>query len=569
MTSTSIYICSICTDEEHAITWCTNCEKFLCTDCEKHHQRSKASKDHNTMSTHDYRNLPNFMRQTSNLCKDHNKKNEFYCSFHSYHCCIECIADKHQQCKDLKPLADSLKDVKSSANIPLLKNNLKDLNESYKEVLHYLEERIKTINNQKDEGIKSVSQMRQSLSEHFDKLEKHLLDDLESKHSKLKSDIEELVKKIDNRAKRVDELRVAFSTMEQYASEQQIYIGLREFENNISQESKYLEELDSGNQLDNITLEIILSTALQSILQEVKSFGNISITPAPKSIQVKNIGKNQAQQLVSKVHEMEHIKPSLMSTLSVPNRYTLNIPDCQIYFDSTNENYTLLLLDQNEKRMMQFSSEGVFIKHVMTFRDEPHTLCHVTGDIVAVTFRGVKKVKLVEVDKNKIKKDIPLPHQCFGVSSDGEVLVISHAKDRKIIVLKHVNCEDKDMSKQTLEGICADRLSLFEGKIYGTNRSENEVYCYRITGERLWTLANQYIRQPEGIAVDRNGFVFIASNGNNRIVVLSPDGKTSKTVLSENDRIRGPGAININRESGMMIVSSYIDGGDSAFIFKI
>ncbi|CAC5356941.1 unnamed protein product [Mytilus coruscus] len=568
MASSSRYICSNCTDEEHAITWCSECEHFLCTDCQKHHKRSKASKDHKTISTDDYCNLPKFMRETSNICKDHDKTYDFYCSFHSYHCCIECIADKHQQCKDLKPLADSLKDVKSSANIPLLKNNLKDLSESFKEVLHYLRDRIKTINNQKEEGITKIK----NASDHFKKLEKQLLDDLESEYSKLKSDMEALLEQVDNRDKRVDQLQHDFFTMNKCATELQIYIGLREIENNTTPESKYLEELDSGSQLNDSNMEITVSSALQSILQEVNSFGNISIKPAPNNFKVKTVGIYQAQQLVPKVHEMDHIKPFLMNSLSVPNRYILNIPACQIFHDIKNKKCTLLLLDQNMKRMMQFSSEGVFIKHVMTFTDEPHNLCYVEGDIVAVTFRGVEKVKLVNVEKNKIKKDIQLSHQCFGVSSDGDVLVISHAKDRKIVILNHVNCEDKDMpdmSKQTLEGICVDRLSLFKGKIYGTNRSENKVYCYRITGEPLWTFTNQYISQPEGIAIDRDGFVFIASNGNNRIMGISPDGKTSKTILSENNRIRGPGAININGETGMMIVSSYIDGGDSAFIFKI
>lgn len=121
--------------------------------------------------------------------------------------------------------------------------------------------------------------------------------------------MEALLEQVDNRAKRVDQLQHDFFTMNKCATELQIYIGLREIENNTTPESKYLEELDSGSQLNDSNLEITVSSALQSILQEVNSFGNFFIKPAPNNFKVKTVGIYQAQQLVPKVHEMDHIKP--------------------------------------------------------------------------------------------------------------------------------------------------------------------------------------------------------------------------------------------------------------------
>lgn len=62
---------------------------------------------------------------------------------------------------------------------------------------------------------------------------------------------------------------------------------------------------------------------------------------------------------------------------------------------------------------------------------------------------------------------------------------------------------------------------------------------------------------------------------NNSIVVVSPDGQTCKTILSESDGIKSPWGININRETGIMIVSSKIRDDscntlyDTAFVYKI
>ncbi|VDI60941.1 Hypothetical predicted protein [Mytilus galloprovincialis] len=133
------------------------------------------------------------------------------------------------------------------------------------------------------------------------------------------------------------------------------------------------------------------------------------------------------------------------------------------------------------------------------------------------------------------------------------------------------------MSQTILEGVGATHISLFEGYIYGTIFRENKVCCYKSTGEPLWTFQHHDIDGPEGIALDKNGFVYIASRKNNRIVVVSPDGKTCKTILSEADGINYPVHIDINRETGIMIVSSKVkktsaensDHYHTAFIYKI
>ncbi|XP_063416328.1 nuclear factor 7, ovary-like [Mytilus trossulus] len=286
MTSSSTDFCSLCTDDDissHAIKWCTECEVFLCTDCEKHHKRSKASKEHITLSTVDYRKLPKSIHQTSNRCNDHDKKYELYCSVHSCPCCIQCIADKHKKCQEMKPLADFLKDVKSSAAIPLLRNDLKELKECFEEAIKHLRYKINTINIHREKGIEYVRSIRKLLDDHFDKLERKIIDDLESKHSALKSDMEDLVKEIENRCKRVGQLEDELCTMTKYATEVQLYVGMQELEKTTSKESKYIENLKSKNRLDNKILEVNISSAVDSILQDDYLFGNITIKSTPHS----------------------------------------------------------------------------------------------------------------------------------------------------------------------------------------------------------------------------------------------------------------------------------------------
>ncbi|CAC5358143.1 unnamed protein product [Mytilus coruscus] len=329
MESPSKNVCTLCTDDglsNYAVTWCTECEGFLCTDCEKHHKRSKASKEHSTMSTVDYHKLPKSIRETSNRCKDHDKKYELYCSSHACPCCVQCIADTHQKCQDMKPLADILKDVKSSAAIPLLKNDLKDLRESFEEVIKHIEDRIKIINSQKEKGIEEIRSMRKLLEDHFDKLERQIIGDLNAKHSKLKSNLEELVKEMENRAKLVGQLEDEFSTMTKYATELQIYVGMQELEKTASKEAKFLGDLESGNDLHDNNMEVKILSEVYSVLQDVYSFGKISIKSTPYSVHGKIGRKDQAQRIVPTVPKPEQVKPSLMENFEFLKVITNN-PD--------------------------------------------------------------------------------------------------------------------------------------------------------------------------------------------------------------------------------------------------
>ncbi|VDI45422.1 Hypothetical predicted protein [Mytilus galloprovincialis] len=314
-------LCTLCTDDgisNNAVTWCTECEGFLCTDCEKHHKRSKASKEHSTMSTVNYHTLPKSIRETSNRCKDHDKKYELYCSSHATPCCIQCIADTHQKCQDMKPLADILREVKSSAAIPLLKNDLKDLKESFEEVIKHIGDRIKAMSSQKGKGIEEIRSMRKLLDEHFDKLEREILGDINDKHSKIKSKLAELVKEMENRAKLVGQLEDEFSTMTKYATELQIYVGMQELEKAASKEAKFLEDLESGRKLHDKNIEIKILSEVYSVLQDVYSFGKISIKSTPYMVPGKIGRKDQAQLLVPHVPTVpktEPIQPSLMKNL--------------------------------------------------------------------------------------------------------------------------------------------------------------------------------------------------------------------------------------------------------------
>jgi sugar lactone lactonase YvrE len=53
-------------------------------------------------------------------------------------------------------------------------------------------------------------------------------------------------------------------------------------------------------------------------------------------------------------------------------------------------------------------------------------------------------------------------------------------------------------------------------------------------GQNSWTFKeDNVLRKPAGIALDQNSNVFVAGNGTNNVVVLSPDGKNCREILTQ------------------------------------
>ncbi|XP_063405894.1 tripartite motif-containing protein 2-like [Mytilus trossulus] len=558
MASPSKDFCTLCKENvsSDADTWCAECDVFLCVECEKHHKGTRSSKDHTTISAENYHELPSFIKETSNICKIHDRKLELYCSVHACACCLNCVTGEHQTCQTMKPLSDILEQVKSSDAVPQLEKELKDREKHIEEIKDYLRNRIIINAMQKTEAIQNIQAMRKSIDDHLNKLEQELLKDLEIEHSKLKPEIETLLHEVDKRAKQIKNLQNDFANMTKYATELQTYVGLKQIKNITSQERNYIDDLKRGSNLNKRNLHVTTSPDIASILHDVKSFGEITVDTRPCNIQENVERKDQAQYLVL-VPTMDQIKPSFSNKLNVPLERSLRIADCCILPDCN-----CLIADSVSKDLLLFKNNGSFIRTVLSFEKTPGSVCFVKDGTVAVSFDGV--VALVDINKSQVDKTFKFPEvYCSGVSSEGHVLVISMPYEKNVIVMNLL-----DESKQNLEGICVNYISLVKGNIYGTNFFNSTVKCYTLSGELLWTFKHENIDKPTGIALDKHGFMYVVCRISNKIVVFSPDRKSCRTILNHDNGMKAPQSIDIDMKSELMLISSSKEDLDP-LLFKL
>lgn len=76
--------------------------------------------------------------------------------------------------------------------------------------------------------------------------------------------------------------------------------------------------------------------------------------------------------------------------------------------------------------------------------------------------------------------------------------------------------------------------------------NSNQVHVFSISGLYMYTVKSGggvNLHYPVGVALDNNNVLYISDTFNHRIVVVSADGQSSKTLLSASDGIKQPWAL--------------------------
>lgn len=123
LTSKSQLYCSLCAEDREnglATIWCPSCHDPLCSNCSKHHRRSKYTKHHAVVSVEDYEKFPNILKSQPSSCREHECSFDFYCRKHEIPCCVNCLSENHSPCcssREIVSLANIIGNFNSSERL--------------------------------------------------------------------------------------------------------------------------------------------------------------------------------------------------------------------------------------------------------------------------------------------------------------------------------------------------------------------------------------------------------------------------------------------------------------------
>ena len=179
-------------------------------------------------------------------------------------------------------------------------------------------------------------------------------------------------------------------------------------------------------------------------------------------------------------------------------------------------------------------------------------------DTAVVTLQNEKSLQFINTTSNTRDKKIKIGEWCSGVTAvnhkiyiggNGKVLILNTDGSR----VREVTT-DKKLNVSILYNDRNDQLLL--------RRDESGLCCIDLDGHVIY---RNDISGSQGLAVDRQGDVYICGDDSNDIQRLSPDGTFRDIVLSEHDGIDQPLGIAFNNEFTKLFI---INRGETVLVYS-
>lgn len=258
-TNEIVSFCDICQSRDInklAGEYCPQCEEALCGDCIHHHKISRSTKSHQTISIEKYNKLPSFIKQIKHNCEEHDFVLEFYCKSHDSLCCKICSISCHKECKEIIFIEDFLTPSKFYQSVALdnIEKVLKDLESNISSAIKDRSRNLTELREQKQMIAKQIKEKRQQIDILLDRLEEALLGKASAMEKVNCQKIEEVIAKLNEEKKKVHEIQKDIESVKLFASNLQIFLGTKAFQENVSTNELSVQYLYDNGSFENLQM---------------------------------------------------------------------------------------------------------------------------------------------------------------------------------------------------------------------------------------------------------------------------------------------------------------------------
>ncbi|XP_063399383.1 uncharacterized protein LOC134684016 [Mytilus trossulus] len=564
--ATSSLSCSVC-DLRHisnpSAVWCTECDEGLCEGCQEHHSLSKASRNHTVIPITEYHKLPSDVVKISQFCDKHNEKLSIYCKMHECPCCRNCIVESHNKCQQILKIEDVINNVKSSNAFFEIEQTLKEVGENIEKIREDRQNNLKTLPETRKQIEKEILETRTSINNHIDKIQADIIKELYASADQESKQIRQLLNSLDEKQQEIAILQGSLSDIKKHASDLQTFLSMKRIEKKVSGKNEYIMSISSNENLNQIVLSLNINTAIKKLISDIPNFGKIIVESKPSNIELTTRNQKQAQIMVTKVpsRSFENISLNFQQTIntkeSKSNKGTYLLPDGRMVFSSSNNrNSTLTVLNANGSVNFNVQLPPSFD---VAYIKENNSLAVSTGGA------GEKCIYIIDMQNQNIKKTISVNEYIYGITCYGTDLIYSGRHQG----IRTINPHNGIISDIVVGQMQAESyVTTFGDKLYHTNPDKNTVTCYNLQGKLQWTFQNESVlKTPGGISVDNDGNIYVVGRESNNVIIISPNGKQFRQLLSGNEGLSEPSSIHFSKERNMLIVAN--KGRGEAFLYSV
>lgn len=227
---------------------------------------------------------------------------------------------------------------------------------------------------------------------------------------------------------------------------------------------------------------------------------------------------------------------------------------------AVSENNEIVVVDRDNRSVKVFDSRGclhrVAGKHELRAPNRI-ALLRKTGNLLV---KDEKSLKVVDVNGGVMSRFAEKLQQPVGVvqTTDGEVLVTDwvssavHVFDELGTGLRHFPCACEAPGYIAAGGSVVAVSDWKQDHVKMFGRDGGFLYQYGRHGSGPGQLDHPY-----GVCVDRYGHVIVADTWNNRIHLVSEDGKFVRFLVTKEDGLQWPQGVALDRKGNLVIVEQH------------
>jgi DNA-binding beta-propeller fold protein YncE len=397
--------------------------------------------------------------------------------------------------------------------------------------------------------------MRVKINSHLDTLEQNILKELDDAEDKIKSKIDNLLKQLSEQSKTVEGIQRDITSIKEYASDLQTFIGSKAIEEEVKKEEKYIMALSEDGCLQQLSLKCSIDKKIKDIMSTKSSFGSVSIETSPPSVVIKTMKSKQAQIMSviqpPSVKSINDIKLTLHTTFDIlKGKNAINITGCIV-----SPSGKMILVDcYYNHRLVILNDDGTIDKVIRCSMSYPIDVTYLDDRTVAVS--ASTGIEIINIDPNKTGRNINTSQCCYGITYHNGVLLWCE-EQRGIQMMKLSDNRVPTLVKQS-NFSSHSYITTCREKIYQTTTNTNTVTCYTIKGDKLWEYKDEsVVSDPMGVTVDNDGNVYVTSYRSSSVVVIEPDGRQGRQILSSDDGLKNPIGISFDQSKNSLIVANY------------
>ena len=540
--------------------YCFNCLEKICNSCFHLRHGNKQTENHmyiditEQFGEADEGNKILQMISKHVLCSSHpDEMIKFFCQDDKEFCCVACAVVSHRKCSHVVEVEKLVQGKDVSNEVKRIEDMVFNLSLHANVSIDAMNTCLTENEKQAETVIETLKDIREKINKILDAFEKNCIDSSKSIVKKESTRISQETEKLRNDADLLDIYRKVLETINRYGSARQKHITAKKLEDKIMKRQSIL--LDQRKDFRLTKHDLKQEKPLLDFLQinNTEILGRVEETIDELHLPPFDVTDLLRDYNIVKTDEI---------TYRGFSAYTYSIaflPDDKVYTNNDTGRCLLATRDGTVQSSCDFSSVGA------TGQNKPYCVTVVKPDMVAVSIPELKKICFVTITGGqlRIKNFVETKYKPRAICGlkNGEIAVgWGNPAAFGIVTVEGDQVKDKvyfcqDKSGRQLQSFDFIALDERRAHVIQSCTRDRAVYCFDFEGNPKFKYTNPELQSPRGVALDRDGNVYVCDPYSAAIHMISPTGVAIRVVR---DGVPSwPLAIAFNKDGKEFAVSNY------------